>query len=362
MNSFIHLFFIVVPVILTTTTIVVESSFLFNTKELSRHLIPLSDHVGSRPVHFKPAEIRGDKFQRPVGKSPLRVRREDLSTSPVRTAMAKYSGSTASTDSTVPCTSVEQVHMTLGNNIDSVIVSFVSTNPSVPSTIYFGTNQAAVAGSKLNNPGSGVQTATGKFITYSELMFISPALYKPSLGAAEQSANYIASLENTSTWAYDKTTGEHWDNWKVVNGDRVVTGLGAYNNPYMVYDSPYIHTVTLTGLTPGQVYYYRPAASCTGTSYRVTIPLPGTAAQYPFTLGLTCDLGQTLVSEVSLEAVIKMEPDVVVMAGDLSYADGYMPLWDSFGVLIEKLTANVPFLTTGMPQAYLIQFIYQNRV
>lgn len=336
MNSFILLQYIVSIVLFLT----IES---FALKDSSRHLIPLSDHVGSRPVHFKPAEIRGEDFQRPVGKSPLRVRKEDLSTSPVRTAVAK---ATATTDSTVPCTSVEQVHMILGNNLDSVIVSFVSTMPSTPSVVYFGTDQAAVAGSKLNAPGSGVSSATGHFITYSELLFISPTLYNPSLGAPEQTSSFIASLENTSTWAYDKVTGEKWDNYKVVKS--VQTGLGAYNDPFMVYDSPFIHTVTLTGLIPGQAYYYRPAASCVGTSYRVIIPQSGTAAKYPLTVGLTCDLGQTLVSEVSMEAVIALEPDVVVLAGDLSYADGYVPLWDSFGVMIEPLAANVPFFTTGM--------------
>jgi hypothetical protein len=183
-------------------------------------------------------------------------------------------------------------------------------------------------------------------MTYSELLYIVGNLYNPTLGAPEQTTRYIVSLEDTTSWAYDKTTGEHWANYYQYTS--VHQGLGDYNNPYMVYDSPFVHTVTLTGLIPGQVYYYRPAASCIGTVYRVTIPLPGTAAEYPLTVGMTCDLGQTLVSQVSVEALIALEPDVVLIGGDLSYADGYMPLWDSFGKMIEPLAANIPFLTTGI--------------
>ena len=38
---------------------------------------------------------------------------------------------------------------------------------------------------------------------------------------------------------------------------------------------------------------------------------------------------------------------VVLLAGDLSYADGYMERWDSFGRLMEPLAARVPIMTAG---------------
>ena len=306
-----------------------------------RHSISLAEHVRSRPVHFQPAEVRGEEYQRPSGSSPLHVRREDLSTSPVRAAALKQTSASTS----IPCSAIEQVHVTLGNTLDSVIVSFVSTVFSTPSDVYFGTDQSSVANSPLSSPAANVNAATGSAVTYSELLYIVGNLYSHTLGAPEQTASYIVSLEDTTSWAYDKVSGEHWANYYQVKS--VQQGFGAYNNYYMVYDSPYIHTVTLTGLIPGQVYYYRPAASCIGTVYRVMIPHPGTAAVYPLTIGLTCDLGQTLVSQVSVEAVIALEPDVVLIAGDLPYADGYVPLWDSFGKMIEPLAANVPMLTTG---------------
>jgi 3',5'-cyclic AMP phosphodiesterase CpdA len=37
----------------------------------------------------------------------------------------------------------------------------------------------------------------------------------------------------------------------------------------------------------------------------------------------------------------------VLCAGDLSYADGWAELWDSFGRMIQPLASRIPFLTTG---------------
>lgn len=45
-------------------------------------------------------------------------------------------------------------------------------------------------------------------------------------------------------------------------------------------------------------------------------------AVYPFSVGLTGDLGQTEVSLKSMEALAALEADAVLLVGDLSYADG----------------------------------------
>ena len=38
---------------------------------------------------------------------------------------------------------------------------------------------------------------------------------------------------------------------------------------------------------------------------------------------------------------------VVLLGGDLSYADGFGPRWDSFARLVEPLASTVPVMTTG---------------
>ncbi len=50
---------------------------------------------------------------------------------------------------------------------------------------------------------------------------------------------------------------------------------------------------------------------------------------------------------MSMAALAAMKPGAVLIVGDLSYADGWQPAWDSFGKLYESLAATVPVLTTG---------------
>ncbi len=71
------------------------------------------------------------------------------------------------------------------------------------------------------------------------------------------------------------------------------------------------------------------------------------ASYYPMTIGLTGDLGQTEVSARSIAALAALDPAAVLLVGDLSYADGWCPSWDSFGVMFEALASRIPVLTTG---------------
>ena len=66
------------------------------------------------------------------------------------------------------------------------------------------------------------------------------------MGAAYTTAQAVATLQNTSTWAFNKKTKERYASWKKVYAAE--TGLLDYKNRYGFYDSPYLHTVTLTGL------------------------------------------------------------------------------------------------------------------
>ena len=61
-------------------------------------------------------------------------------------------------------------------------------------------------------------------------------------------------------------------------------------------------------------------------------------------LGLVGDLGQTEDSAETLEHIISSRPQSVLNVGDLSYADGYQPRWDSWGRLTEPLAASVPLM------------------
>jgi hypothetical protein len=61
-------------------------------------------------------------------------------------------------------------------------------------------------------------------------------------------------------------------------------------------------------------------------------------------LGLVANLGATIVSARSVEELIAFDPAAVLIAGGLSYADGFSPRWDAFGRMIEPLAARYPLL------------------
>ena len=64
-------------------------------------------------------------------------------------------------------------------------------------------------------------------------------------------------------------TFQKWANYKHLSNNVAQTGITAYNNPYVVYDSQIIHVVTVTGLLPGVTYYYKPVDSCRLFSFKM---------------------------------------------------------------------------------------------
>ena len=91
----------------------------------------------------------------------------------------------------------------------------------------------------------------------------------------------------------------------------------------MIYSSPVIHTVTLTELEAGETYEYELADGL----HEFRLPAP----TYPLRLGLAADVGQTVVSNRSFAKLAALDPDAVLLSGDLSYADGWPWRWDSRG-------------------------------
>lgn len=167
--------------------------------------------------------------------------------------------------------------------------------------------------------------AIGITSSYSQLLDIDDYLYEPDMGAPNLAdPSYLVNLQNSSSWAYSINDGvvEKWSNYKFMTSDVPLTGPQSYKNPYMYYDSPHIHQATLIGLKPGITYYYQPSDSCRIYEFIMPIISDGTENSYPFSVGLVCDIGQTAVANASINALLAINPSVVLLSGDLSYADG----------------------------------------
>eukprot|EP00955_Chlamydomonas_euryale_P069434 360458-Chlamydomonas_euryale.AAC.12 len=82
------------------------------------------------------------------------------------------------------------------------------------------------------------------------------------------------------------------------------------------------------------------------------------ANKYPLRVGLIADVGQTANSSITMRQLMRNQPEVVLMAGDNSYADNYgardpnflsadgtnQMRWDSYFKLWEPLYASAPLL------------------
>jgi hypothetical protein len=251
---------------------------------------------------FMPAKVAGEDYIRPFG------------------GVERYSSKRLSEvfeEQTDPNCNSDQIHINLGDDLESFTVSFVSYSLNTESVVYYSTSE-----DDLITHSSNVKSAKGTHRAHSELIYITGNLIYPYMGEPLATAESIIELEDTSTWAYDKKTGEHWFNWR--NVTTLETGFGKYNNPYMYYDSPIMHTVILPDLKAQTTYFYRVSGSCKTFHFK-TPPFyygskPDDLKMYPFAIGLVGDLGQTEVSFKSMQALVDIDPDAVILVGDLSYA------------------------------------------
>jgi len=244
---------------------------------------------------------------------------------------------------------VQQVHLGLGGKGEAV-VTFVTHERGVSSTVLYGKT-----GQPLN------EKAVGSVSTYA--VYQCPTngyLFTPPLGDMEPvPLTQLASIVNTSEFLPPTSASYTFIANKREARAQLENGCVAYKNPRGYYQAPYIHTVTLEGLEPRASYTYKPEAG--NREFTFTMPAAegaGWEAQ-PFHIGVWADVGTTNVSVASMQALQKMKPEMVLLVGDYSYADGWAPTWETFGVMTEPLMSSVP--TLGVPGNHEIaEGRYQN--
>ncbi|XXG64999.1 hypothetical protein AAC387_Pa05g2809 [Persea americana] len=114
-----------------------------------------------------------------------------------------------------------------------------------------------------------------------------------------------------------------------------------YSYAYVFYKSGEIHDVVIGPLTANTVYYYR-CGSASAHEFSFKTP----PAQFPIKFAVVGDLGQTGWTNSTLQHIDGSDYDVLLLPGDLSYADLFQPLWDSFGRLVEALASRRPWMVT----------------
>jgi hypothetical protein len=117
-----------------------------------------------------------------------------------------------------------------------------------------------------------------------------------------------------------------------------------YNGEY--YTSGYFHHIEISGLMPNMKYNYQCGDVDEQMSpiYSFTTP-PSIQPSEPIMFGIIGDLGQTSYSQTTIQHLGE-NPHIqmVLHAGDLSYADCNQPLWDSYADMIQPLSRRMPWM------------------
>ncbi len=135
---------------------------------------------------------------------------------------------------------------------------------------------------------------------------------------------------------------EYGLNYKSLNNN-VIGSSSSYEYYYngLYYKSGYLHHTLLTELKPNTFYFYK----CGGSLIKSFKTLPIKGDNKMITFAVIGDIGQTSNSFSTIRNILN-EPDInmILHAGDLSYADCNQFLWDSYGEMIEPLASNKPWM------------------
>jgi len=114
-----------------------------------------------------------------------------------------------------------------------------------------------------------------------------------------------------------------------------------------LYESGTIHHVELTNLKPSTMYYYicGDISSDTQSDIKMFSTTSHVGSNFPATFGIVGDVGQTNDSQSTIYNLNNHKDiQIILHAGDLSYADCNQKLWDSYGELIEPLASRIPWM------------------
>lgn len=186
------------------------------------------------------------------------------------------------------------------------------------------------------------------FLVLTSLVSIS-ALEQIKLNYDASTANMVVTFaaensKETSAYVRYGKDSNNLDQSAIASGSTYTIGS---------YTSPMLFKATIVDLLEGNhLYYYKVGSDTLGYSDVMSFKShPGVAVD-DVTFFVVGDLGQTSNSETTISELLETESSMsslsggIINAGDLSYANGDQPLWDSFGRMMQSVSSRVPMMTT----------------
>ena len=142
--------------------------------------------------------------------------------------------------------------------------------------------------------------------------------------------------------------------WGYAPGSLVYEEEGQYTcYTTVAYDSGALHHVVIGShggpLKPEAMIYYKVGDKDKGVwsdQHQFKMAPTVGPSSLPYRLGLIGDLGQTEHSIETLDHINGNDPDSVLFVGDMSYADGYHPRWDTWGRMVSEHTSCLVWMYT----------------
>ncbi|KAK6942621.1 Calcineurin-like phosphoesterase domain, ApaH type [Dillenia turbinata] len=156
-------------------------------------------------------------------------------------------------------------------------------------------------------------------------------LFIPPVGPDKMRVSWVTEGDVTPTVKYGTSSGNYQSS---------ATGTTS-SYKYLWYKSGKIHDVVIGPLNPDTTYYY-----VCGDDSTKEFSFKTTPSQLPIKFAIIGDLGQTGWTNSTLEHILASNYDMLLLPGDLSYADFIQPGWDSFGRLVEPLASSRPWMVT----------------
>ena len=119
--------------------------------------------------------------------------------------------------------------------------------------------------------------------------------------------------------------------------------------PYQNYTSGYIHHIRIDNLVPDTLYEFEcgdfDLHQTVKSNFKTLLPIGFQSQTVPIVYGVIGDIGQTkdskaTLSHLSQDKIIQM----ILHAGDLSYADCNQTAWDTYGQMIEPVSKRIPWM------------------